>query len=183
MKPKHAIVVPIFCLILAGVAAAAVVETEIPSTTGYHRFTLDAQIGEVQSVWIRFGGEAQDFHFDCQNSYPGGDVNYEHWAGYHVWFEIESDGMHAADDWFAPNGAFEDEVRLWHPSDEGFLASGTGRFYYQMWVDLFPPEEYDCGNATGGYLIFYGPITLSVEYTPAVPNEPSAWGGVKALYR
>lgn len=165
-------------------ATATVVQVEIPAVDEtHHAIDLGVQIEEVISLRLLFAGVAQDHYYECQNVYPGGPVDYEHWESTHVWFQIDSHDGYADSDWYSPNGPFDEDLTLTPWGSDNFLSDGTGTLFFEMWVELFPPESEDCGLSEPGFVDFQTPLTLIVEYTPAVPNESATWSAVKTLYR
>ena len=176
----------LLCLLLVGnTASAATVQIELPAAEGNHLIDLGVAVDQVISVSLTLAGEAQDHFYHCQNDYPGGPVDYDHWEPTHVWMTLASSGGTTDADWFSPNGEFDETVFL--PIDSGneddLFADGTATFTLDMWVELFPPYSEDCGLVEPGFVHFSGPIILTMEYDGPLPVTDSRFGSVKALYR
>jgi len=183
MNAKRILFVSALCLLIATTALGATVQVSVSNFEGtLTPFDLGVQIGEVISVRLHLGGQAEDYYYHCVNSYPGGDVEYDLYEPLHVFFVIESNDVISQLDWYTPNGSFVEELTFPSEPDPAYLSDGQGTFFYESWVELFPPESEDCGIYEIGFLLFTEDMVLIVEYTPAVPNERSTWGAVKSLF-
>lgn len=176
----------IFCALFAATAApAATVQIELPSTTGNHLIDLGVPLDRVISVSLNLAGTAQDHYYHCQNDYPDGPVEYDYWDSTHVWVALASDGAFTDNDWYTPNGEFDETIPLPIDSSNEYVlfADGTATFTLEMWVELFPPYSDDCGLEEAGFVDLAGPIIMTMEYEGPTPVTASRFGSVKALYR
>lgn len=168
------------------IAAAAVVQVEIPAVPGTYPLDLGIVATTINQVTLVARGTLQHGLYDCVGEDLGGPFNFtlEHIA--HVHASLASGGDVADAHWFPPAGAFEASVELTpYGWTDQFLVDGTGELQLGWWSEPWPdnPPPGICTLDTAYELAFTGPLVLVIDFEGLVAAESMPWGTVKAAYR